>query len=601
MNIILLDKIANLGGLGDQVTVKSGYARNFLFPQGKAVPATKDNVEKFEARRAELEAKIAEQLAAANARAEKVAELAEVTIAAPAGDEGKLFGSVGTRDIADAITAAGVEVQKAEVKLPTGTLRETGEYDIEIPTNTDFDFVLTAQDFHTHKGSFNIPTQDTEYDLFQEIRLDKLLDKKGRVYAQKATINNAFFNVDQVAIAQYPDIDFTQFSQEQIDSVRFAITETTSPIELMNYVKQSEILDPNGTPLAQATLGRLYVPDAPMKEIDLLYQNAIDSADNHFEENRLPEARANYLIASDIKPEETYPKEQVLKIDGVLNDQPFEALLAYLPEVDNGEMVLNDTTVDEAEVELPEEEIVEPVEEVLEIAEETTEVEVEVEIVEEAVVETEATEEVEEEIAIVNQEEPKVVEEIVETEVTEESIEPIVESQPIEEELIASTEDNEQETEIAEVEVEEETESPIALQEENPMDASQKIVFRNILFDFDKDDLRAASITELNRISAYMISQPSVDLRIDGHTDWIGSIEYNLNLSERRAQRAYFYLLSEGISEGRLSYQYFGESLPIAPNANPDGSDNPEGRQLNRRCEFKIDETGTAENVIMKF
>lgn len=117
MNIILLDKIANLGGLGDQVTVKSGYARNFLFPQGKAVPATKDNVEKFEARRAELEAKIAEQLAAANARAEKVAELAEVTIAAPAGDEGKLFGSVGTRDIADAITAAGVEVQKAEVKL----------------------------------------------------------------------------------------------------------------------------------------------------------------------------------------------------------------------------------------------------------------------------------------------------------------------------------------------------------------------------------------------------------------------------------------------------------------------------------------------------
>ena len=126
MEIILLDKIANLGGLGDTVTVKSGFARNFLFPQGKAVPATKANVEKFEARRAELEAKIAEQLAAAQARADKVAELGEVTIAAPAGDEGKLFGSVGTQDIADAITAAGVEVAKAEVKLPTGTLRETG-------------------------------------------------------------------------------------------------------------------------------------------------------------------------------------------------------------------------------------------------------------------------------------------------------------------------------------------------------------------------------------------------------------------------------------------------------------------------------------------
>ena len=137
MNIILLDKIANLGGLGDQVTVKSGYARNFLFPQGKAVPATKDNVEKFEARRAELEAKIAEQLAAANARAEKVAELAEVTIAAPAGDEGKLFGSVGTRDIADAITAAGVEVSKAEVKLPVGTLRETGEFEVDLQLHSD--------------------------------------------------------------------------------------------------------------------------------------------------------------------------------------------------------------------------------------------------------------------------------------------------------------------------------------------------------------------------------------------------------------------------------------------------------------------------------
>ncbi|MDU0353843.1 50S ribosomal protein L9 [Paraglaciecola aquimarina] len=137
MEIILLDKIANLGGLGDTVTVKSGYARNFLFPQGKAVPATKVNVEKFEARRAELEAKIAEGLAAAQARAEKIAELAEVTIASPAGDEGKLFGSVGTRDIADAITAAGVEVVKSEVKLPTGTLRETGEFEIDLQVHSD--------------------------------------------------------------------------------------------------------------------------------------------------------------------------------------------------------------------------------------------------------------------------------------------------------------------------------------------------------------------------------------------------------------------------------------------------------------------------------
>ena len=137
MQIILLDKVSNLGGLGDNVTVKSGYARNFLFPQGKAVPATKTNIEKFEARRAELEAKLATDLTAANDRAAKLAALGEVTIASKAGDEGKLFGSVGTRDIADAITEAGVKVSKAEVKLPTGTLRETGEYEIDVQLHAE--------------------------------------------------------------------------------------------------------------------------------------------------------------------------------------------------------------------------------------------------------------------------------------------------------------------------------------------------------------------------------------------------------------------------------------------------------------------------------
>lgn len=132
MNVILLDKVANLGSLGDNVTVKSGFARNFLFPQGKAVPATKANLEMFEARRAELEKKVAEELAAAEARAAKVTELAEITIASKAGDEGKLFGSIGTRDIADAITEAGVETTKAEVKMPEGAIRELGEFDLAI-------------------------------------------------------------------------------------------------------------------------------------------------------------------------------------------------------------------------------------------------------------------------------------------------------------------------------------------------------------------------------------------------------------------------------------------------------------------------------------
>jgi large subunit ribosomal protein L9 len=137
MEVILLDKIAKLGGLGDKVTVKSGYARNYLMPQGKAVFASKANIEHFEARRADLEKQLAESLAAAQARADKLSAITEVTIAAKAGDEGKLFGSIGTRDIADAITEAGVEVTKAEVRLPLGTLRETGEYEIAIHLHSD--------------------------------------------------------------------------------------------------------------------------------------------------------------------------------------------------------------------------------------------------------------------------------------------------------------------------------------------------------------------------------------------------------------------------------------------------------------------------------
>ena len=142
MEVILLDKIAKLGGLGDKVTVKSGYARNFLLPQGKAVFASKANVEHFEARRADLEKKLAEQLTAAEVRAAKLTELAEVTIASKAGDEGKLFGSIGTRDIADAISEAGVAVVKAEVRLPLGSIRETGEFDIVIHVHNDVDATI---------------------------------------------------------------------------------------------------------------------------------------------------------------------------------------------------------------------------------------------------------------------------------------------------------------------------------------------------------------------------------------------------------------------------------------------------------------------------
>jgi large subunit ribosomal protein L9 len=136
MDIILLDKVGRLGAIGDKVTVKSGYARNYLLPQGKAVAATAKNVADFEERRAGLEATAAAKIAEATARAEKLAELT-VTIAANAGDEGRLFGSIGTRDIADAITAAGVSVAKSEVRLPQGVLRETGAYEIDVQLHAE--------------------------------------------------------------------------------------------------------------------------------------------------------------------------------------------------------------------------------------------------------------------------------------------------------------------------------------------------------------------------------------------------------------------------------------------------------------------------------
>ncbi len=136
MNVILLERVQNLGDLGDQVSVKAGYGRNFLIPQGKAVSASKDNVAKFEARRTELEKAAAEKLAAAESRKASLEALA-ITITQQAGEEGKLFGSVGTHDIAEAITAAGVEVSRAEVRLSEGALRHTGDHEISIELHSD--------------------------------------------------------------------------------------------------------------------------------------------------------------------------------------------------------------------------------------------------------------------------------------------------------------------------------------------------------------------------------------------------------------------------------------------------------------------------------
>jgi large subunit ribosomal protein L9 len=137
VEIILLEKIRNLGALGEKVNVKSGYGRNFLVPTGKAVYATPANIKKFEARRAELEKAEAIHMQEALDKKQALENLGVVKINAKTGDEGKLFGSIGTRDIADAITAAGITVTKSEIDLPTGVLRTTGEYDITIELHGD--------------------------------------------------------------------------------------------------------------------------------------------------------------------------------------------------------------------------------------------------------------------------------------------------------------------------------------------------------------------------------------------------------------------------------------------------------------------------------
>jgi large subunit ribosomal protein L9 len=141
MELILLQKVTNLGGLGDKVKVKPGYGRNYLVPQGKAVPATTANVAAFEAKRADYEAKASAAHEAAEARKAKL-EGASVTIKANASTEGKLFGSVGPRDIADAFTAAGLPLGKSEVILGEGAFRNVGEYEVHAKLHADVETTL---------------------------------------------------------------------------------------------------------------------------------------------------------------------------------------------------------------------------------------------------------------------------------------------------------------------------------------------------------------------------------------------------------------------------------------------------------------------------
>ena len=143
MNIILLEKVRNLGNLGDQVRVRSGYGRNFLIPQGKAAIANEANKAQFEVRRAELEKAKATMLDQSKARGAKMAG-ATVQITAKAGDEGKLFGSIGTADIAEAMTQAGFPIERAELHLPNGPLKQLGDFEIPVSLHAEVNFKITV-------------------------------------------------------------------------------------------------------------------------------------------------------------------------------------------------------------------------------------------------------------------------------------------------------------------------------------------------------------------------------------------------------------------------------------------------------------------------
>jgi large subunit ribosomal protein L9 len=143
MEVILIKKVANLGNIGDRVRVKSGYGRNFLLPTGRATLATASNIARFEAQRADFEKKATADLHSAEDRAASLRDF-RLTVAAKAGSEGKLFGSIGTSDIAEALTRAGHPVERAEVRMPTGPIRMTGEQVLTIHLHTDVDVAVTV-------------------------------------------------------------------------------------------------------------------------------------------------------------------------------------------------------------------------------------------------------------------------------------------------------------------------------------------------------------------------------------------------------------------------------------------------------------------------
>ncbi len=475
---------------------------------------------------------------------------------------------------------------------------KTGKYEMRLKTETTYGFKIEAEGYLPQAGEFEVPKQCDYFTLFQEIKIDNLEDENGNVYAQRAYINNAFFNVDQKVEEKFEGIDIAKLNEIQKDSLRSEIAAEYNPIELTNYIRLIDLIDPNGIRLSSELIGNTPVANIQTRdEIAARYTDRISEADRLFYASHLPEARANYMIASDIRPEEVYPKKQVEIIEEKFKDQPLSAQLSTMTTVDRSKLIvpqLIDSSQAVAAVQ-PNAPAATPTPE--NAPEKTPEVKKEDPIKAEP-----------EEIAAVTKDPVK-------AEPTEvKKVEPIAEKP---EEIAAVIKDpvKAQPTEVKKVEPIAEkpeevavvtkepvkTEAPSKADKMNTAKEDETIVFRNILFDFDKADLRKESVSELKKVADYMEKKGDVEVQIDGHADWIGTVEYNMALSEKRAKAAYNHLTKDGVAEERLNYQYFGEAVPIAPNANPDGSDNPEGRQLNRRCEFKIDQSGTADNVVLKF
>ena len=144
MEVILLQKVENLGGLGDVVNVKPGYARNYLLPKGQALRANEGNKAEFETRRAELEKESIERITSANSRKAAIEELHDINVKVATGAEGKLYGSVGPAEIAKILTDAGIEIEKAEVRMPLGPIRQVGEYEVGLHLHTEVDAAITV-------------------------------------------------------------------------------------------------------------------------------------------------------------------------------------------------------------------------------------------------------------------------------------------------------------------------------------------------------------------------------------------------------------------------------------------------------------------------